>query len=266
MLQLSDSWLLVLHIREWFLLYKLDVFKILNYYLLWKVHIELYMYSYHGYTLVVRSDVAECVYYLCLPLILLEDNVWYYYGRQRQLWLPVKPSLQWLPFCSVGLTSSDSMDISSTHSSPLLPHKPRDMHLQSSEHAPGKVTHCFSGLSHILSVARHILYPRSKKNKYCARLSHRLLPKKNSENRLLPFKLLYISIPFYVCRLFSQLFYSEPCFYRMTCFSLWFLAVYYPDLPSDLFSSLQCFAFHNVFYITCPFLSFIFLWILDLNF
>ncbi|XP_060080549.1 uncharacterized protein LOC132559931 [Ylistrum balloti] len=80
------------------------------------------------------------------------------------------------------LTTSESMDISSTHSSPLLPHKPRDMHLQSSEHAPGKVVHCFSGLSHILSVARHILYPRSKKNKYCARLSHRLLPKKNSEN------------------------------------------------------------------------------------
>ncbi|XP_021344958.1 uncharacterized protein LOC110444934, partial [Mizuhopecten yessoensis] len=81
------------------------------------------------------------------------------------------------------LTTSESMDISSTHSSPLLPHKPRDMHLQSSEHAPGKVVHCFSGLSHIMSVARHILYPRSKKNKYCARLSHRLLPKKNSENR-----------------------------------------------------------------------------------
>ncbi|XP_069141623.1 protein piccolo-like isoform X2 [Argopecten irradians] len=92
------------------------------------------------------------------------------------------------------LTTSESMDISSTHSSPLLPHKPRDMHLQSSEHAPGKVVHCFSGLSHILSVARHFLYPRSKKNKYCARLSHRLLPKKNSENRLLRFKLLYLSI------------------------------------------------------------------------
>ncbi|XP_021364815.1 uncharacterized protein LOC110457754 isoform X2 [Mizuhopecten yessoensis] len=103
------------------------------------------------------------------------------------------------------LTTSESMDISSTHSSPLLPHKPRDMHLQSSEHAPGKVVHCFSGLSHIMSVARHILYPRSKKNKYCARLSHRLLPKKNSENRLLRFKLLSVSIlPSYFYRLSLQ--------------------------------------------------------------
>ena len=70
------------------------------------------------------------------------------------------------------------MELASTHSSPLLPHKPRDMHLSSSAHAPGNVVHCFSGF------LSHLLPSRSKKNYYSARLSHRLLPKTNKENRL----------------------------------------------------------------------------------
>ncbi|XP_062612392.1 uncharacterized protein LOC134274153 [Saccostrea cucullata] len=83
-------------------------------------------------------------------------------------------------------STSDSLETSSTRSSPLLlRHKPCDMQLQYSAHAPGNVTHCFSGLSHILSLARHFLSPCSPKRKPTsgARSFRRFFHKTKNENR-----------------------------------------------------------------------------------
>lgn len=89
-------------------------------------------------------------------------------------------------FCCVGSSTSDSLDTSSTRSTPLLRRKPRDLQVQCSAHAPGNVTHCFSGLSHILSLARHFLSPCSPKRKppSGARSFRRFFHKKKNDSRL----------------------------------------------------------------------------------
>ena len=98
----------------------------------------------------------------------------------------VIPANVCLFFCYLGSSTSDSLETSSTRSSPLLRRKPRDLQVQCSAHAPGNVTHCFSGLSHILSLALHFLSPCSPKRKppSGARSFRRFFHKKKYDSRL----------------------------------------------------------------------------------
>ena len=82
---------------------------------------------------------------------------------------------------------SSSSDDSSARSSPIMDHHPPEMHILpvSSAHAPGKVAHCFSGLSHVVSLARSTLTSCSPKRKSGAHVFRRLFPKKSIDNRLL---------------------------------------------------------------------------------
>lgn len=82
-------------------------------------------------------------------------------------------------YIGLSASASDSTEVSSTHSSPLLRHNSRDMPLTTSH--PGNVTHCFSGVSHVMFLARSVI-----QRVRSSRISRRLQFKKKHDERLFP--------------------------------------------------------------------------------